>query len=120
MCVCVCVCVFVCMCVCVCERERERERELCALCLCCVHDVRNEPSFVNVYGQNKDNPSITGYSETRMHPTYVALNEVRRLNWCMVEWCAQNMRRDDSSFTWHQPCNNQVTLSVLLHHFGGY
>ena len=23
-----------------------------------------------------------------------------------------------SSFTWHQPCNNQIALSV--HHFGGY
>ena len=30
----------------------------------------------------------------------------------MVEWCTQNLRRDGSSFTWHQICNNQTALSV--------
>ena len=40
------------------------------------------------------------------------------VNWCMVVWCTQNLRRDGSSSTWHQPCNNQIALSV--HHFGGY
>ena len=40
------------------------------------------------------------------------------VNWCMVERCTQNLRRDDSSFTWHQPCNNERALSI--HHFGGY
>ena len=29
------------------------------------------------------------------------LHEVK---WCMVVWCAQNLRRDGSSFMWHQPC----------------
>ena len=38
---------------------------------------------------------------TRMHNTYVALHEV---TWCMVVWCTQNLRRDGSSFMWHQPC----------------
>ena len=32
------------------------------------------------------------------------------VNWCMVVWCTQNLRRDGSSFTWHQPCNNQTAL----------
>ena len=32
----------------------------------------------------------------------------------MIVWCTQNLRRDGSSFTWHQPCNNQRALSV--HH----
>ena len=36
-----------------------------------------------------------------MHMTYVALHEV---TWCMVVWCTQNLRRDGSSFMWHQPC----------------
>ena len=40
------------------------------------------------------------------------------VNWCMVEWCTQNLHQDSSNFTWHQPCNNQRALSV--HHFGGY
>ena len=40
------------------------------------------------------------------------------VNWCMVEWCTQNLHRDSSSFTWHQSCNNQRALSV--HHFHGY
>ena len=31
--------------------------------------------------------------------TYVALHEV---TWCMVAWCPQNLRRDGSSFMWHQ------------------
>ena len=42
-----------------------------------------------------------GYSQTRMHLTYVALREV---TWCMVVRCTQNLRRDGSSFMWHQPC----------------
>ena len=29
------------------------------------------------------------------------------IKWCMVVWCAQNLRLDGNSFTWHQPCNNQ-------------
>ena len=40
------------------------------------------------------------------------------VNWCMVVWYTQNVRRDASSFTWHQPCNNQTALCVL--HFSGY
>ena len=36
-----------------------------------------------------------------MHLTYVALHEV---TWCMVVWCTQNLRRDGSSFMWHQLC----------------
>ena len=34
----------------------------------------------------------------------------------MVEWCTPNLLRDDSSFTWHQPRNNQIGVSVR--HFG--
>ena len=26
------------------------------------------------------------------------------VTWCMVVWCTQNLRRDGSSFMWHQPC----------------
>ena len=40
------------------------------------------------------------------------------VNWCMVEWGTQTLCRDGSSFTWHQPRNNQTVLSV--HHFCGY
>ena len=47
-----------------------------------------------------------------MHPTYVILNGVT-VNWCMVKWCARNLRRDSSSFTWHQPCNSQTALQSL-------
>ena len=36
----------------------------------------------------------------------------------MIVWCTQNLPRDGSSFSWHQPCNNQIVLSV--HHFAGY
>ena len=32
---------------------------------------------------------------------------------CMVVWCTQNLRRDGSSFTWHQPCQRcKYTTSV--------
>ena len=45
---------------------------------------------------------VAGYSQVRMHYlTYVALHEV---TWYMVVWCTQNLRRDGSSFMWHQPC----------------
>ena len=41
---------------------------------------------------------------------YVALHEV---TWCMVVWCTQNLRRDGSSFMWHQPCRRcKYTTSV--------
>ena len=36
----------------------------------------------------------------------------------MVAWRTQNVRRDGSSITWYQPCNNQTALYV--HHFGGF
>ena len=32
---------------------------------------------------------------------HVALHEV---TWRMVVWCTKNLRRDGSSFMWHQPC----------------
>ena len=35
------------------------------------------------------------------HITYVALHEVTR---SMVVWRTQDLRRDGSSFMWHQPC----------------
>ena len=38
----------------------------------------------------------------------------------MVVWCTQNVRRDGSSFTWHQPCNNQNSALSRLHHSGEY
>ena len=45
-----------------------------------------------------------------MHVTYVALHEVI---WCMVVWCTLNLRRDGSSFMWHQSCQRcKNTTSV--------
>ena len=35
------------------------------------------------------------------------------VNLYIVVWCAQNLRWNDSSFTWHQPCNNQTALQPL-------
>ena len=29
---------------------------------------------------------------------------LHEITWCMVVWCTQNLRRDGSSFMWHQPC----------------
>ena len=40
------------------------------------------------------------------HFTYAALHEV---TWSMVVWCTQNLRRDGSSFMWHQPCQRLST-----------
>ena len=42
-----------------------------------------------------------GYRLTHVHPTYVASSSDTVI-WYKVVWCAQNMRRDGSSFTWHQ------------------
>ena len=36
----------------------------------------------------------------------------------MAVWCTQNMCGDSSSFTWNQPCNNQIVLYV--HHLSRY
>ena len=30
------------------------------------------------------------------------------VDWCIVVWCTENLRRDGSCFTWHQLCNNQM------------
>ena len=35
--------------------------------------------------------------------------------WHMVEWCTHNLHRDSNSFTWHQPCNNQIALSAPIY-----
>ena len=56
-----------------------------------------------------------------MHPKYVALHEVTlHVNWCMVVWCIQKVRRDVSNFTWHQTCNNQNDSVAYVHHLDGY
>ena len=48
----------------------------------------------------------------RMWPYVCALNEVTR---CTVVWCTQNLRRDGSSFMWHQPCQRcKYTTSVYI------
>ena len=39
------------------------------------------------------------------------------VNWCMVVWCSQNLCLDGSSFTWHQPCNNQTASVTTSCHF---
>ena len=53
---------------------------------------------------------VAGYCETRIHLTYVALHDAK---WSMVVWCTQNLRRDGSSFMWHQPCQRcKYTTSV--------
>ena len=49
---------------------------------------------------------------TCMHLANVASNisvTVNCINWCArvwFAWCTQNLRRDGSSFAWHQPCNH--------------
>ena len=59
---------------------------------------------------------VAGYSETRMHPMHVALDEVTWYGvWLYV---VHRTQRDGSSFEWHPPCKNQTMLQ--LHHFGGY
>ena len=40
------------------------------------------------------------------------------VNWCMAEWCTQNLHWDGSTFTWHQSCKNRKPL--LVHHFNRY
>ena len=52
---------------------------------------------------------------TAKHPcTYLCGFEwSNTVNWCKIVWCTQNMCQDGSSFTWHQPCNNQRELWVL-------
>ena len=41
---------------------------------------------------------------------HVALHEV---TWCMVVWCTQNLRRDGSSFMWHQPCQRYKYTTLV-------
>ena len=50
-----------------------------------------------------------------MHPMYLALHEVK---WHGAwSYGVHRTYQDGSSFTWHQPCNNQTMLNA---HFSGY
>ena len=51
-----------------------------------------------------------------MHPKYEALHET--MSHCARLYGVHRTRRDGSSITRHQPCNNITALWV--HHFGGY
>ena len=52
--------------------------------------------------------SAGGRLKISTHAPYVF--DFERSNTCMVVWCTQNARRGGSSFTRHQPCNNQTVL----------
>ena len=47
-----------------------------------------------------------GRAQCMQSSKQMALHEV---TWCMVVWCTQNLRRDGSSFMWHQPCQRLST-----------
>ena len=76
------------------ELERERSRSLCQRCR---WQVTAKPTCTLPY--------ICG------------LDWSEAVKWCLIGWCAQNVRRIGSSFRWHHPSNNQIVLSV--HQFGG-
>ena len=42
---------------------------------------------------------------TAKHAYTIRMWLCMKLTWCMVSWCTQNLRRDGSSFMWHQPCH---------------
>ena len=43
-----------------------------------------------------------GMLQLNPHAPYVCgFKESDTVNWCMVVWCKQNVRREGSSFTWH-------------------
>jgi len=52
--------------------------------------------------------SIHLYKKIKIHA-----EQLYYMAWCMVVWCTQNLRRDGSSFMWHQPCQRcKYTTSV--------
>ena len=52
-----------------------------------------------------------GMLQLNTHAFYVC--GFHEVTWCMVVWCTQNLRRDGSSFMWHQPCQHcKYTSSV--------
>ena len=54
-----------------------------------------------------------GRSQLNTHEPYVCGCEWSdTLNWCLIVWCTQNVRRDGSKITWHQQWNNLTTLAV--------
>ena len=77
------------------------------------------PSVTTVKNPCLSAKSVSGRLQLDTHTPYLCGFEWSdTVNWCMVKWCTQNLRWDGSSFTWHQPCNNQRALSA--HHFDGY
>ena len=73
--------------------------------------------------QNK-NPGHSAKSECgrlqlNAHPNVCGFAWSNVVDWCMVVCCAQNVRRDGSSFTCHQPCQipkfNYSAVSRLHH-----
>ena len=52
-------------------------------------------------------------SERERGPERSCMRKRTGINWCMAEWCTQNVRRDSSSFTWHQPYNNHPWILII-------
>ena len=67
--------------------------------------------------------SAGGRLQLKTHAPYLCgFERGDTVNWYTVVWCTQNLRRDGSSFTWHQPCNNQTAQLASRsrpQHFGG-
>ena len=58
--------------------------------------------------------SVGGRLQLNTHTPYLCGFEWSdTVNWCKAVWCTQNLRRDGSSFTWHQPYNNFWFLWTL-------
>ena len=56
--------------------------------------------------------SAGGRLQLNTHAPYLCGFEWRdTVNWCMIEWCTQNLHRDGSSFTWHH--QNPVSYTHL-------
>ena len=67
---------------------------------------------VTAVARKRSPQNAGGRLQLNAHTPYLCGFELSdTVNWCIVEWCTHNLRRDGGSFTWHQPCNNQIPLS---------
>ena len=54
-----------------------------------------------------------GWQVTAKHACTLCMWLCMKWTWCVVVWCTQNLRRDGSTFMWHQPCQRcKYTTSV--------
>jgi len=97
------------------ENFLSRVNFLCRLLLRCPFHHRATAAARKRSRPGHSAKSAGGRLQLNTCTSYVCgFKESDTINWCMVVWSIQNLRRDGSSFMWHQPygfCGRKARLN---------